>query len=551
MTYASTSSQVTPEDAANELLKRRRARRHLLRFTLYTKPDYEATIYHYRVADVLTRVVAGLTPDPTLIGKPAPADNPYRVLDPTAPKRVIITQPPQTGKSELASRRLPAYAFGCNPDLRIIATSYGDGLATLMNRDVQQIIDSEAYARLFPNTSLNSSNVRTAAYGQPLRNSDIFEIVNRKGKYKSAGIGGTITGFSGDLGIIDDPIKNRDDAESDVYRANLRHWFTTTFRSRLVANPNSAIIIMHTRWHSEDLIGWLLELEKDNKDADKWLLINLPAELDVIPDKVKEPKQYEAYITYDKRKLGDLLWASRLPKATLNGIRAYDPDDYEALYQQRPIKPGGEMFPREKWVIIDKDVFNALVNSGYEGMTFVRYWDKAGTKDGGAYTAGVLMCYDPFRRFGVNYIVVDVARCQREAFEREQLIKLTAQLDTRYNSEEQTVTTWLEQEGGSGGKESAQNTAINTLAGFAVEYETATGDKAVRAKPFSSQQKAGNVGLVLGLWNDDYIAELAAFPQGKYKDQTDGSSGGFNKLALGWVNEFVVVVDEPVNISPY
>ena len=550
MTYATTTSTpgagISPEDAANELLKRRRARRHLLRFTLYTKPDYDATIYHYRVADVLTRVVAGLTPDPTLLGKPAPANNPFRVLDPLAPKRVIITQPPQTGKSELASRRLPAYAFGCNPDLRVIATSYGDGLATLMNRDVQQIIDSEPYARLFPNTQLNSSNVRTAAYGQPLRNSDIFEIVGYKGKYKSAGIGGTITGFSGDLGIIDDPIKNREDAESDVYRANLRHWFTTTFRSRLVANPNSAIIIMHTRWHSEDLIGWLLELEKDKQDADKWLLINLPAELDVIPNKDKEPKQYEAYITYDKRPIGGLLWPSRLPLATLKGIRAYDPDDYEALYQQRPIKPGGEMFPREKWRIIKKDDFII-----FDDMIFVRYWDKAGTKDGGAYTAGVLMCYDPSRRYGVNYIVIDVARCQREAFEREQLIKLTAQLDTRFNSEEQVVTTWLEQEGGSGGKESAQNTAIHTLAGFAVEYETATGDKAVRAKPFSSQQKAGNVGLILADWNDDYIAELAAFPQGKYKDQTDGSSGGFNKLALGWIMTFDIVINEPVEISPY
>jgi len=549
MTYASTSSQatgVTPEDAASELLKRRRARRHLLRFTLYTKPDYQATIYHYRVADVLTRVIAGLTPDPTLIGMPAPADNPYKVLDPTAPKRVIITQPPQTGKSELASRRLPAYAFGCNPDLRIIATSYGDGLATLMNRDVQQIIDSEAYARLFPKTTLNSSNVRTAAYGQPLRNSDIFEIVNYKGKYKSAGIGGTITGFSGDLGIIDDPIKNRDDAESEVYRNNLRHWFTTTFRSRLVANPNSAIIIMHTRWHSQDLIGWLLELEKDKQDADKWVLINLPAVLDVIPDKVKEAKYYDAYVKYDKRPIGGLLWPERLPQATLNSIRAYDPDDYEALYQQRPIQPGGEMFPREKWVIIAKEDFIV-----FDDMTFVRYWDKAGTKDGGAYTAGVLMCYDPSRRYGVNYIVVDVVRVQREAFEREKAIKQTAQLDTRYNTDEMMVTTWLEQEGGSGGKESAQNTAINTLAGYAVEYETATGDKAVRAKPFSSQQKAGNVGLVLGLWNDDYIAELAAFPMGKYKDQTDGSSGGFNKLALGWVNEFLVVVSDPVEISPY
>lgn len=550
MTYAVIADQpyshISPEEAAAELLRRRRARRHLLRFTQYTKPDYEATIYHYRVANVLTDVVRGLTPDPALLGKPYDPSNPYRVLAPNAPKRVIITQPPQTGKSELASRRLPAYALGCNPDLRIIATSYGDSLATLMNRDVQQIIDSAEYQRLFPLTKLNGSNVRTAAYGQPLRNSDIFEIVGRKGKYKSAGVSGTITGISGDLGIIDDPIKNRDDAESQVYRDNLKHWFTTTFRSRLVANPNSAIIIMHTRWHNDDLIGWLLNLEEENQDADKWTLINLPAELDVIPDKVKERKQYEAYVTYDKRNVGDLLWPNRLPKQTLLGIEAYDPDDYQALYMQRPVKPGGEMFPREKWVIIKPDDFIL-----YDDMIFVRYWDKAGTKDGGAFTAGVLMCFDPSRRYGCNFIVVDVARARREAYEREQLIATTAALDERYNYEDGALTTWLEQEGGSGGKESAQNTVQNTLAGYAVESETASGDKTTRAKPLSSQQKSGNVGLILASWNDAYIAEMNAFPQGKFKDQADGSSGAFNKLAIGWKRQSMVIVQHRVNISPY
>lgn len=533
---------IDPAEAATELLKRREARRDLLAFTRYTKPDYEATRYHRRVARVLTRMVRGLTPDPTLVDKDAPADNPYKVLDPTAPKRVIITQPPQTGKSELASRRLPAFALGCNPDLRIIATSYGADLASLMNRDVQQIIDSAEYGRLFPRTRLNGTNVRSLAYGQPLRNSDIFEIVGYSGRYKSAGVGGTITGISGDLGIIDDPIKNREDAESEVYRSTIKHWFTTTFRSRLIANPNNAIVIMHTRWHADDLIGWLLQLEQDNKDADKWLLINLPAELDYIPNETNEPKQYASYMQFDRRNVGDLLWPKRLDKKTLASIRAYDPDDYEALYQQRPVKPGGQMFPRENFRIIRPDEFVI-----FDDMSFVRYWDKGGTKDGGAYTAGVLMCYDPQRRYGVNYIVIDVARCQREAFERERLIKQTAALDSRYPD----LTTWLEQEPGSGGKESAQNTQRNTLDGYAVEVETASGDKVTRAKPYSSQVKAGNVGIILAEWNDAYLSELNAFPQGKYKDQTDASSGGHNKLALGWTGEYIVIVDEPMTISPY
>lgn len=531
MTAPATNS-IEPADAATELLARRRARRDLLAFTTYTKrkPAYTVNWHHRETANVLNDVVRGLL---------APDDADYL---PNAPKRVIIETPPRNGKTELASRRLPAFMFGRNPDTQIIATSYGADLAALVNRDVQQIIDDPLYANLFPRTRLHSTNVRTAAYGQPLRNSDLFEIVGYRGRYKSAGIGGPIGGTGFNLGIIDDPVKNRKEADSDVYREMVWRWYTSTFYMR--AEENAAIVIMSTRWHDEDLIGKLLELEQSNPNADKWLLISFPALLDRIPDEEEEPKRYQAFIRFDhRRELNTCLWPSKYPLEALLKIKANDPDDFEALQQQRPVKPGGMLFPREKFKIIDRSDFIFTAD-----MEAVRYWDKAATKDGGAFSSGVLMVYDPARRYGANYIVFDVQRVQLDWYEREKLIKSTAALDSRLPI---PVTVWLEQEPGSGGKESADVTTTQTLAGYDVESERASGDKETRWKPYSAQVRAENVALINAEWTEQYLIELKRLPAGKYKDQADASAGAFNKLTLGWIEEYVAIIEQPLSISPF
>jgi phage terminase large subunit-like protein len=525
-------AMTTPQDAAEELLKRRRARRDLLDFTLYTKrkPQYFVNWHHRETANVLNDVVRGLLP----------LDDPDYL--PNAPKRVIIETPPRNGKTELASRRLPAYTFGRIPDCQIIATSYGADLAALVNRDVQQIIDDPLYANLFPRTRLHSTNVRTAAYGQPLRNSDLFEIVGYRGRYKSAGIGGPIGGTGFNLGIIDDPVKNRKEADSDVYREMVWRWYTSTFYMR--AEEGAVIVIMSTRWHDEDLIGKLLELEKTNPNADQWTLISFPALLDRIPDETEEPKRYQAFLQYDhRRELNTPLWPEKFPIEALIRIKANDPDDFEALQQQRPVKPGGILFPREKWIIIDPADFIFRDN-----MEAVRYWDKAATKDGGAFTSGVLMIYDPDRVYGVNYIVFHVRKIQLDYFEREKMIKQQAALDDRLPI---AITFWLEQEPGSGGKESAEVTKTQTLAGYDVESERASGEKETRWRPYSAQVRANNVGLINDEWTQDYINTLARLPAGKFKDEADASAGAFNKLALGWQEEYIAIVNVPLAISPF
>jgi predicted phage terminase large subunit-like protein len=155
----------------------------------------------------------------------------------------------------------------------------------------------------------------------------------------------------------------------------------------------------------------------------------------------------------------------------------------------------------------------------------VRYWDKAGTDDGGKYSAGVLMSRSPE---GLVF-VENSTRGQWGALDRERVIEQTADLDARRPG---PLEIWTEQEPGSGGKESAENT-IRRLARYAIYADKVTGSKDVRLDPFAAQAEAGNVYLVRGDWNEAYIDELCGVPNGKYRDQADASAGAYNKLVGG------------------
>jgi predicted phage terminase large subunit-like protein len=176
------------------------------------------------------------------------------------------------------------------------------------------------------------------------------------------------------------------------------------------------------------------------------------------------------------------------------------------------------MFKRPWFKIADA----APIAHHYRG--FVRYWDKAGTEGGGKRTAGVL---EGEHQNG-DFYVLDVVKGQWSAGEREKVILQTAHLD--YARWGPTVDIWVEQEPGSGGKESAENT-IRNLAGFKVHADRPTGDKIARAEPMADQAEAGNITLLRADWTPAYLAELTAFPTGTYADQVDASSGAFNKLA--------------------
>lgn len=451
----------------------------MLDFVIYTKPDYQVNWHHAALATALDKFVAG---------------NPKY-------KRLMVFMPPRHGKSQQVSRHLPAYILGRNPDAQIIACSYSADLAQRMNRDTQRIIDDPRYAALFPETQLFGASVRTVVQGTYLRNSDIFEVVGHRGTYRSAGVGGGITGMGFDFGIIDDPIKNRAEAESKTYRDGLWEWYTSTFYTR--AEKDAAILVTCTRWHQDDLAGRLLEYAQA-EDGDKWTVIDFPA--------IKE----DDHNPLDTREVGEALWPDKYNADRLAKIKtvlgAYQ---WAALYQQRPAPAEGAMFKRAAVEIVD-----ALPAGGGQ---WVRWWDRAASSKTGDYSAGVLML-----AAGDVFYVADVQRGQWASEERDAIMKQTAALDAQRTNGACMI--WTEQEPGSSGLDVAR-AMTKLLAGYPINSEPSTGSKEVRAMPFAAQWNAGNVKLLRGAWNAAYLDELTSFPFGTNDDQVDGSSGAFGKLA--------------------
>lgn len=320
----------------------------------------------------------------------------------------------------------------------------------------------------------------------------------------AAGVGGSITGKGAHLAIIDDPIKNAEEANSETIREKHKEWYRSTLYTRL--EPDAALIVIQTRWHEDDLTGWLLE-EEQGDEPENWHIVCLPA---IFEDSPSFPET--CTVERDFRASGEALCPERYPEPKLNKIRARIGDyHFDALYQQRPIAKTGLMFDVSKFTVVD-----ALP----VGTRVARGWDKAATPGAGDWTVGVKIgkCPDD------TYIVIDVVRGQWDTARRDREIRLTAELDGKQ------VKQYGEQEPGSAGVSDAA-AFVKLLAGFPVETEKSSGDKVTRADAFSSQVNAGNVKLLRGEWNKKYKDELQAFPMGKNDDQVDGSSLAFNKLA--------------------
>ena len=293
--------------------------------------------------------------------------------------RLLIQAPPRSGKSELFSRRFPAWAFGKNPDLQMIAASYSADLSSRMNRDVQRIIDSQEYSDIFPDTSFSANSQASPSSNKNIRNSEIFEIAGRKGAYRSAGVGGGITGMGADIAIIDDPVKDAKEANSQTVRDSVWDWYTSTFYTRL--SPKSGILLGMTRWHEDDLAGRLLEEAK--KGGDQWRVVSFPA--------IAEEDE-------EHRNEGDALHPERYNLEHLSKIKkAVGSQAWNALYQQRPSSKGGDIIkgawfkrysvlPRMKRIIITADTAQKTKQHNDYSVLFV-----AGVgHDGGVYVLDLI-----------------------------------------------------------------------------------------------------------------------------------------------------------------
>lgn len=389
-------------------------------------------------------------------------------------RRLILCLPPRHGKSEMTTVRYPVWRMERDPSLRVIVAAHTATLAEKFSRKSRRIAESR----------LELNMERTAV--------DDWETESGGG-LRAVGVGGGIAGQGAGLVVIDDPLKNRRDAESETVREHIWDWFSDDLYTRL--EPTAAIVLIQTRWHEDDLAGRLIaEMEAG---GEHWDLVNLPALAETGDPLGRAP--------------GEALCPDRFDVEALARIKRVLGPSFEALYQQRPVAKGGDFFKREN--------LSVWVTYPSEMVKRVRYWDKAGSLDGD-YTAGVLMAYT---REGL-YWVLDVVRGRWLAPERERVMRQTAELDGP------GVPIVIEQEPGSGGKDSAA-ASIRNLAGFNVRAEVATGEKSTRAAPLAAQTLAGNVKIRKAPWTHDFVAELCSFPMGKHDDQVDAASGAFNYLA--------------------
>lgn len=304
-------------DKITKEIKFRLSRKHLLDFTRTTLDGFMVQDFHEKYYELLNLFALGKI------------------------KNLMITMPPQHGKSEGSTRRLPAYMLGLNPDLKIALASYNDTFASKFNRDVQRIIDSEMYNGIFPKTTLNRSNV-VAVSSNYLRNSHEFEIVDNKGGLKSVGRGGALTGNPVDIMIMDDLYKDYAEGNSPVIRQSVWDWYVSVVLTRL--HNDSQQLIVFTRWHEEDLIGLIEEngkvyeidsieeLEGFNVKHDEWIKINFEA------IKTFDP------IPIDLRKKGDALWSSKHSLDKLNSVKEMDLEKFECLYQGNPSSKEGLLY---------------------------------------------------------------------------------------------------------------------------------------------------------------------------------------------------------------
>lgn len=436
--------QLSRQDAAATLLKRRTARKNLIGFTEYTHHGYRTAEHHQRIADHLEAVERG-------------------DID-----RLMINMPPRHGKSELSSKRFPAWFLGRNPNKSVIAASYNSDLATDFGRHVRNIVASKEYAALFE-TGLSQDSKAANRWN-----------TNAGGGYIAAGVGTAITGRGADILLIDDPLKDRAEADSELRRNLVWDWYTSTAYTRLA--KGGRVIVIQTRWHEDDLTGRLLE--EQARGGDEWTILELPA--------------------INER--GEALWPEEYPLDALERVRSVlQPRDWSALYQQKPAPDEGSYFKREwfKWY----DTPPPLSRMRIYGAS-----DYAVTDAGGDYTVHIVAGVDTED----NIYILDLWRGQTTS---DKWIDALLSLIRQYKP-----MNWLEESG----------QIIKSIGPFLEkrmreekvycrrEQVVSVADKPSRSRSIQARSSMGRVYLPhKSAWSAEFLSELLVFPAGKHDDQVD------------------------------
>ena len=399
--------------------------------------------------------------------------------------RIVLHEPPQHGKSLQVSTLFPAWHIGNNPDDSIIITSYGDQHAVSFSRNIRNIIAEKEFEKIFSKLSLAQD--RKAANQWNLNHP-------YHGSMVASGIFGRITGVGADLMIIDDPYKNRIEAESKLHREKIIEQYRSTLKTR--QHKDCIVILVMTRWHKGDIASWLLN---KNLSGENFKYIKLPA--------LAEDNDIMGRTKYQP------LWKKRFPQPLLlDNKRTLGTYNWNSMYQGNPTSPEGNLFKRK---------FFKTIKKAPENLYWVRYWDLAATEDRkGDYTCSVKIAQD-----AQGNIYVDGMFRRKWSFPKVKEIIKSMKIqepDVLYGVESQGIQKGMVQM-----LWSDPDLVDAAILGIPVAIS-----KSIRALSAMSKLEAGKLYLVEGGWNNDFIEELVDFDTGEYDDQVDALSGCFHMLGL-------------------
>lgn len=493
-----TAAMITPEDALAERARRELARRRLIDYAQYMAPWYQAMDHHILIADALEKVARYIeTEGREGIG------------------RLMIFQPPRTGKTELVSRIFPSWILGKMPNSRIIVTSYGADLAQKNSSEIRAYVTSREFQAVFGEKSIAEIPVELSEDSQAKSNWDLAKP--HRGGVVAAGIGGGITGSGAHLLVIDDPFKFRKDAESENYRETVMSWYRSAAHNRL--EKGGTIVITHTRWHPEDLAGEMLKMMVSDPLADQWEVIFLPA---IALEEEMYPKTDEALRELMLRGVfipkadplgrlpGEVLWPEKYDRKYLDTELATAGEfEFTSIYQQMPRPMDSGFFVESDFKIIEHSEVP-------EGLRWVRYTDLAlGENIQDDWNACLAAALDP----------ANGDLLFRDMIHVHDLTKFTPKLKATMLLESESGTRW-----------GVEVTAFQSLvlreflkdpdlANVVIEPIKPIGSKEVRAMAIQARARQGKVKLVRGEWNQKFIREMIIFPKGRHDDQVDAASG--------------------------
>ena len=496
------TEELSPAELAKqELASRTLSRRRLLPFVIRNEPDYQPGWVHKEICEKLEefeqKVVEGKSP------------------------RLMLFMPPRHGKSTLASTQFPAWYLGRNPNHEVISCSYSASLALSFSRKVRQVLREPNYQTVFPKTELSKDSQSTENW-----------LTTKGGGYLAAGVGGPITGRGAHVLVIDDPVKNREDAESATDRNKVWDWYSSTAYTRLA--PGGGVLVILTRWHVDDLAGRLLAQMRG--DGDKWEILSYPA-IAVHDEKFREE--------------GEALHPERYDEDALHKIRrAIGPRDWGALYQQNPVAQEGAILKREYW-----NRWNSHQPPACEYI--IQSYDTAFLKTETADFSSITTwgIFYPEGHLGQHEIREDGEEIDRIFDGKEAHIILLDAIKGRYSFPElkqkslelyqfwQPDTVIIEGRG-SGMPLTHELRRI----GVPVQnYTPARGnDKTMRANSVSDIFASGYVWAPDEDWAEDLIEECHQFPSAPHDDQVDSTTqallrfrqGGFIRLYSDYEEEY-------------